>query len=187
LNGNENRDFEPAKQFAYGTAQSLAPPPLSLQDKDAGAAGAGVSKCATPPTSGEELAGYARTDIEGHVLAIRNGSGHNAIVKMHDALDGTLAASFYIAKGAVADFSHVPDGSYDIEYGLGGDLAADCSSFVQTTLAGKFPGVQIFTSDMGDSSKGNVRHQRLTYTFSPGVGGNVDAKALDPAIFNAKR
>jgi hypothetical protein len=141
-----------------------------------------ISKCVFPPENGATLTNHLRSKETGHVLEIRNGSGGNAIVKVRDASTGYLFASFYVAKGGVASFNNLPDGTYRFQYAFGDDLRADCRNFIHVVSAAQFPDIESLYTQR---TQNQIQYSHLSYTLYSVPSGNVRPETLDVEKFNA--
>ncbi len=132
--------------------------------------------------NGETLRKRTVWSDDGHSIEVKNGVDANAIVKVRHATTGALLVSFYVAKGNTAAIN-VPDGLYRVQYALGGNLGADCESFVRVMSASQFPDIENLSTEY--IARGIVK-KRLSYTLYPIAHGNVVPRAIDLAAFNAE-
>lgn len=144
-----------------------------------------VPTCAQPPVSGAILVDNRGRLAEGHKLTIDNGSDGNAIIKLREAATGELVASFFVHSGQSATLERIPDGTYRIQYGFGGDLNAACDAFLETASADQFPDLETLTTEYRDDYDGTtvVRHE-LSYTLFDVPGGNVQPQTIALADFD---
>jgi hypothetical protein len=141
-----------------------------------------IAKCSRLVQNGEALVPLRPVRDDGHVLTIENGSGGNAIIKARDALTNRLSFVFFVKASSSASYRNLPDGTYRIQYAIGGDLRADCKSFIQLSALGQFPQETLSTNY---TATGIVTHE-LGYTLYPVAHGNVRPQTLDLAAFNAE-
>jgi len=170
----------PGRQAAIDAADAaMAMPPV--------AADAGGLVCASPPPTGEKIAGDMVLGAEGHAIEIENGGGGNALVKIRHATTGKLAASFYIRKLEAMTIEGVPDGDYVIQYAFGPALAADCKSFTRIIKASAIPGSDVLkTETIDDAEHTEVKRMSISYQINvTETPGTVRTVAIDAATFNA--
>jgi hypothetical protein len=142
-----------------------------------------VPVCSARPTNGQIIDGYRGASGPGHVLTIENGSAGNAIVKVRNAITGRVVVSFFVDADARASFNYLNDGSYRIQYALGGDLAANCKAFVRPLAVEEFPGDQVFATTRTETQI--IRHE-LTFTLYAVPSGTVVPRSIDLQTFNAE-
>jgi hypothetical protein len=175
LESSYSSSVRPSPQTRQDIPSTRPAPPLRKQEPLR-------AKCAFPATNGEILATAGRKAEKGHVLQIKNGSGGNAIVKVRDGHTGALFASFYVASNQTASLDGIPDGTYRFQYALGGDLAADCKTFLVPTTVAQFTSSETFRTEKNSFE---LVRQQLTYTLYSVPGGNVRPQSLDVTSFNA--
>ena len=84
-----------------------------------------------------------------------------------------------------ASFDHLPDGTYRIQYALGGALAQGCRSFVHAYAVNELPQPVTMAEEY---RAGGVLYDRITYTiFAERTrAGNVRPKPLSVLDFDAE-
>jgi len=87
-----------------------------------------------------------------------------------------------VLRPASASYMNIPDGTYSIQYAVGGDLRDDCKSFMQISALGQFPQETLSTSFTATE----IVREELAYTLYPVPDGNVRPQSLDLAAFNAE-
>jgi hypothetical protein len=157
-------------------------PPISQPGSTPQPANPTIPKCAWPVQNGEALVPLRPPRSEGHVLEIGNGSGGNAIIKTRDALTGRLLFAFFVKASSSASFVNIPDGTYRFQYAIGGDLRADCKSFIRISALAQFPQETLSTSFTATE----IVRQTLSYTLYPVPNGNVRPQSLDVTAFDAE-
>ncbi len=135
-----------------------------------------VPTCESPVTSGSVLAIGTNFDVKDwRKVEIYNGSQGNAIINVHSVSAGKTVASFFVASGEYAVFSHVPDDAIRIQWIFGDLLNADCTTFVQPTGVGEF-----------DDAVNMHKLQSISYTLYPVRNGNARSHAISIADFYKK-
>jgi hypothetical protein len=180
---------------AAGTAQAVSPErQRAIAAADAAvatpvdqAADAGVPVCASPPPTGEKIAGDMQLGAEGHAIDIENSGVRDALVKVRHAGTGKLAASFFIRKQEAMTIEGVPDGDYVIQYAFGPALAPDCQSFTRIIKANAFPGSDVLkTETIDDAEHTEVKRMTISYQINvTETPGTMRPVAIDAATFNA--
>jgi hypothetical protein len=141
-----------------------------------------IPKCVWPVQNGEVLVPLRPPRSEGHILEIENGSGGNAIIKGRDALTGRLLFAFFVKASSTASFVNIPDGTYRFQYAIGGDLRADCMSFIQMSALGQFQQETLSTSFTATE----IVRQEIGYTLHPVPHGNVTPQSLSVTAFETE-
>lgn len=170
----------PARQAAVNAADAAVAMPVAPDP--------GVPICATPPATGEKIAGDMVLAAEGHAITIENGGGGDSLVKIRHAATGRLAASFYIRKLESMTIDGVPDGDYVIQYAFGPALAADCTSFTRIIKANAFPGSDVLKTETIDDAE-HIEVKRMSISYQLNVTetpGGMHAVPIDAAAFNAE-
>jgi hypothetical protein len=156
--------------------------PISKPASTAQRVNPAIPKCAWPVQNGEVLVPLRPPRSEGHLLEIQNGSGGNAIIKARDALTGRLLFAFFVKASSSASFVSIPDGTYRFQYAIGGDLSADCKSFIQISALGQFPEETLSTSYTATQ----IVTKELGYTLYPVPHGNVRPQSIALTAFDAE-
>jgi len=175
----------PANPFdSYGPPPAtsvVSTPPESYAPSTVIPATAALATCARPPGNGAVLQDNVSWSVKSNALEIHNGGGGDAIIKIRDVTTGGLLVSFLVQKDATATYSNIPDGQYRIQYGFGGSLAEDCTSFTKLTGAGEFPAPNEFTTT---NDGFYIRTTILSFTLYTVPNGNVRPATIDAAQFN---
>ena len=79
-------------------------------------------------------------------IAVVNASGHDAVVLLKTAADGTLAAQ-YVAAGARTTLSDIPDGSFRVVYATGDDFSRACHVFLRDMRVFAVPAPAVLAPD----------------------------------------
>jgi hypothetical protein len=114
-----------------------------------------------------------------HTLRIRNGGRSSALVKVTE-LQHQERVLFYVARGQTAQIE-LNDGSYKIQYALGGHLGRDCETVVNPQSVGEFPGTEILAIRRDANSYSTAV---VEFTLFEVAGGNVNSRKISTAEFN---
>ncbi len=145
-----------------------------------------IPTCATPPASGEKLAGDMELASEGHSVDFENDGGGDAIVKMRHLKTGKLAASFMLRKMESVTIEGVPDGDYIVQYAFGPALAPDCRSFTRIIMANQMPEADhLRTTMIDDEQHTETKRMSVSYQLSVRETSNMKPVRIDAAAFNA--
>ena len=142
-----------------------------------------AKKCILKPRTGQVLSGYAGSGLPANKIEITNSSGSNAIVKVRDARNGSLAASFYVSNQESGSFKSLPNGTYKIQYALGDDLGQDCLSFIRTFATAQFPESE---SVRTAASGANAARPELFFELYAADSGDGEAKPIPQEAFGAR-
>lgn len=165
---------------AQGSGQA---PAAALSDASMTAPQGSVQPaCATPPANGQIMGGIAPASYPGHRLQIENGSAGPVIVKVRDAVTGRLAFSFFVAQGATATVSGIPDGVYRFQYAIGAAVSSDCDGLSGIQAVQQFPRAETLTTTYTDT---DAQTETLSYTLYGVPDGNVQPQTISPESFNA--
>ncbi|KKC26613.1 hypothetical protein [Sphingomonas sp. SRS2] len=183
-----------AALILFATGAQAADPPSRAAAMAAADAAAGLPVapetgpvCATPPPSGEKLAGDMKLASEGHSVEFSNAGGGDALVKMRHAATSKLAASFYLRSMEEVTVEGVPDGTYRIQYAFGPALAPDCKSFTRIIRARELPEVDdMQTQVIETDDQTEVKRTSVSYELSVTETANVKPISIDAAAFNAE-
>ncbi len=96
-----------------------------------------------PLKNGDEL--LRRTGGE-HRLTVHNASGNDVVIRLKTPNGRTLLA-FYLAKGADAVMSAIPDGRFRAVFATGHDYSRACGIFLDDMRSFIVPAVQVFPAD----------------------------------------
>lgn len=169
----------PSRAAAIAAADAAAGRPIAIDPN--------VPVCTNAPPSGEKLAGDMKLASEGHSIAVSNGGGGDALVKIRHADTGKLAASFFLRTMESVTIEGVPDGAYRIQYAFGPALAADCKSFTRIIRARELPDVDNMQTHVVESDdQTEVKRSSVSYELSVTEGGNMKVLSIDAAAFNAE-
>jgi hypothetical protein len=138
--------------------------------------------CARPPINGQILSKAIPLNERGHVIEIQNGATANAIIKVRNAYNGSVAVSFFVEKGMSASIANLPDGQYRIQYAFGDAFRSDCRSFVQIIAASQFPDADSLRTEYTQTQ---VSRSRVRYTLYTVPNGNIRPETLSINAFNA--
>lgn len=153
----------------------------------ASAADAGVPICASPPPSGQKLAGDMKLGAEGHSIAVANAGGGDALVNVRHADTRKLATRFYLRSMEQTTIEGVPDGVYLIQYAFGPALAVDCKTFTRIIRARELPDHdEMMTETIDNEEQTSVKHSSVSYELSVTEDANVKPVKIDAAAFNAE-
>jgi len=168
----------PIQTYIQPASQSANTPDLSKhKELDTSSL---IPICSSQPHNGQLLINNVRLVRYGHSIQVKNGTSGNAIIKMRDAYSGEVKISFFVVQGGTASLSNIPDGTYRIQYAFGGELNADCKSFVRIASAAQFPTIRSLATEFrGDQ----VVTKTISYTLYTVAGGNVRPERIDPASF----
>lgn len=158
-------------QSAQASGSSGASTPVSAAPKNL---------CKSRPKNGKILKKNVRFVDDGHRLTIENGSSSDAIVKLRDAMDGRLAASFYVKKSMTASLNGIPDGQYRVQFAYGDAMTRDCTAFI-TPVASAFNGIQTLATE---TTASQIITQEISFTLYTVSGGNVRPVGISPEEFN---
>jgi hypothetical protein len=157
------------------TQASLTPNTVSSRQEKA--------TCPNVPPNGALL--KANDDFvfsnRGHSLAIHNGSGGNAIVKVRNTATGTVTVSFFVQSNSAAEIKSLPDGTYRVQYATGGELAPNCTSFTNIVSPKQMPDESLVTEYRGTQ----IVRKQLSYTLYTVPSGNVRPQSLSTLAFLA--
>ena len=156
-----------------GCSESSGPGDGGAVDIDSRVA---IATCDTQPANGEVLSRDLAKGTGPHTVSIVNTSAGNTIVNVRDGASNDLVLSFFVAQGAEASVSDIPDGSYRVQYATGGELGEDCETFAVLAGASQDPEIVDFTAGQA---------MTLTYELTPMEGGNFDGQSIDPEAFAA--
>lgn len=115
---------------------------------------------------------------QGHELVIHNGSRAPAFIKI--VSEEGYRELFFAERGGTARSFPLPDGSYRIQYALGGELAQDCETVVTPEWVGEFPAQQFVTREDADSIEFSV----VSFTLYSVRRGNVQPRKISISEFN---
>jgi hypothetical protein len=158
-------------------------PTVALQAPPSQAPSVAKPECAIPPMNGTVM---IFTSSPGpNVFQFVNKRSGNAIVKIRDDASGNIVASFFVSAGSESSFDQLPNGTFRIQYALGGNLAQDCHSFVHAYAIYQVPGAETFMSKRGPDG---IIYHKLTYTLFAEASrdGNSRPQPIDAAAFDAK-
>ena len=141
-----------------------------------------VPLCAQRLGNGQILRRTAVSSDQGHTLEIRKGSGGDAIVKLKDSATGRTVLSFFVGDAATASEDRIPDGSYEVQFAFGKYVDQTCTNFVGDHRASQFPGEERLVTQ--DTETERIT-DHLIYTLYAVASGNVNAKSIDPSVFDA--
>ena len=144
------------------------------------ASAAPTNLCKARPKNGKILKKNVRFVENGHRLTIENGSSSDAIVKLRDAMDGRLAASFYVKKSMTASLNGIPDGQYRVQFAYGDAMTRDCTAFINP-VASAFNGIQSLATE---TTASQIITQEISFTLFTVTGGNVRPVGISPEEFN---
>jgi hypothetical protein len=136
--------------------------------------------CKARPKNGKILKKNVRLIDAGHRLTIENGSSSDAIVKLRDAVNGRLTASFYVKKSMKASLNGIPDGQYRVQFAYGDAMTRDCAAFI-SPVASAFNGLQTLSTE---TTASQIITQELSFTLFTVSGGNVRPVGISPEEFN---
>ncbi len=143
--------------------------------------------CDNPPANGAVLAGQENLAAEGHQLEIDNGSSGNAIVNVRNSQTNDLLVSFYVSRGETGSVSGLADGTYKMQYALGGPLDEDCRMFAGDFSASAFPDPETFRAQYVNDERGEgYIYEVLTFTLYSVPGGNVRPQGIADDAFLAE-
>ncbi|RYD93798.1 MAG: hypothetical protein EOP61_22875 [Sphingomonadales bacterium] len=150
-------------------------------------ADAGVPVCASPPPSGEKLAGDLKVGEQGHSIEVANGGGGDALVNLRHADTRKLASRFYLRSNEAMTIEGVPDGVYLIQYAFGPALAPDCKTFTRIIRARELPEADdLKTETIDNDEQTSVKYSSVSYQLSVSESANVKPVTIDAAAFNAE-
>lgn len=115
---------------------------------------------------------------QGHEVVIHNGSRAHAFIKIISLK--TRPQLFFVGKGGTASSFPMSDGTYRIQYAIGGRLAKDCETVIAPESVGEFPPQQFVTQEDADSIEFSV----ISFTLYTVRRGNVRSKKITVAEFN---
>ncbi len=164
---------------ASGHSSATPSPPIS---KPSAPTPPPAAKCVWRMESGDIIDQLSARRSSGHILEIENGSGGNAIIKVRNALTDRLLVSFFVKRNSSASYRGIPDGTFRVQYAIGGDLQVNCKNFIEVKALGQFPEESLSTS----FTTTEIDRPRLAYTLDPVADGNVRPQKLDLAAFNAE-
>lgn len=147
----------------------------------------GVPVCASPPPSGQKLAGDMKLGAEGHSIEVANAGGGDALVNIRHADTRKLATRFYLRSMEQMTIEAVPDGVYLIQYAFGPALAADCKTFTRIIRARELPDHdEMKTERIDNEEQTSVKYNSVSYELSVTEDANVKPVKIDAAAFNAE-
>ncbi len=146
-----------------------------------------VPACASPPHSGEKLAGDMEVGSGGHSIQIANAGGGDALVNIRHADTRKLANRFYLRSNEQMVIEGVPDGIYLLQYAFGPALAADCKTFTRIIRARELPEADdLHTQTIETQDQTETKYSSVSYELSVSEGGNAKPVNIDAAAFNAE-
>ncbi len=169
----------PSREAAIAAADAAAGLPAKIDPN--------VPVCASPPPSGEKLAGDMKVGSGGHGIEISNDGGGDALVNIRHAATHKLAMRFYLRSMESMTIDGVPDGHYLLQYGFGPALAPDCKSFTRLLRARELPEADdLVTQTIETADQTEVKHRNVSYQLSVTENANVKPVKIDAAAFNAE-
>ena len=138
--------------------------------------------CTLKLTNGEHLAPeilIVDGNVPTHVMAAINGTSQPAFVKILGG--GGRPRLTYIAPGARLDMPF-NNGRYQIQYALGGRLAADCETVIGPKHVAEFPDVYDLRVEWKSST--DYRTTTVEFTLHEVLGGKVQTDKITVAEFN---
>ena len=117
-------------------------------------------------------------------LLVKNGTGHDAAVRLVDSLTGRTIRFVYVRAGNAYKVSGIEPGSYRLDFMTGSDWVSACRGFIRDPSYSEFEGNLVFKfSSTENENEVTTWTTHGEVTLNPVVGGNAKIRQIDRKRF----
>jgi hypothetical protein len=117
-------------------------------------------------------------------LTVKNGTAHDAVVKLINPRLNKVVASFYVRANQNAELKDIPNGSYNVVFGTGKYWSPSAARFTKQVSYSMFEKTFDFTTRTRQEGESRVtEYSVFEITLHPVVNGNVKTKNISEKDF----